>query len=108
LTLQAWKTAERRAAAALGGQRHIRFDRTESACDVDHDLLSVECKYRKRLPTLVKAAMAQAERYSDGAKIPAAVLFERGQRGGFVVLRLADFAELFGEFRSLHVTEEIP
>jgi hypothetical protein len=68
----------------------------ESAPDVEHELLCLEVKYRKRLPALLEKAMNQALRYVTAKKVPAVVLFEKGKRGGLVVLRLQDFADLFG------------
>ena len=42
-----WKRHERETARALGGQRNSRGgDFGQSMADVEHPLLSVECKYR--------------------------------------------------------------
>jgi len=95
--MTAWKSAERRAARVLGGKRHVRLDLFEPGPDVDHPLLSIEVKYRRRLPALLEKAIAQAASY-DNRKPPAVVLFERGRIDGLVVLRLSHFASLFGAF----------
>lgn len=94
---EGWKALERLAAAALGGQRHIRWNRFERAADIDlpaeGPAIVVECKYRKRLPKLLADGLAQAAGYAPG-KAPVLVIKERGQAGALVVLRLADFSKL--------------
>jgi hypothetical protein len=88
-----WKRHERETAKALGGERHVRSNFSESAVDVEHPVFSVECKYRKRLPKLMTDAMAQAASYTS-EKIPLAVLKEKGRRGAFAILRLDDFKNI--------------
>ena len=99
--MDSWKTLEKLAAAALGGQRHIRWDRGESAPDVDlppSSPFTVECKYRKRLPALLLTGLLQAARYGPG-RVPLLVVKERGQTGALAVLRLEDLARLLKEAR---------
>jgi hypothetical protein len=92
----AWKSAERHAAKALGGQRNSRGgDFGKSAPDVEHPLFSVECKYRKQLPKLLREGLAQASRY-DPTKPPLLVVKERYQKGALVVMQLADFTDRVG------------
>jgi hypothetical protein len=94
----AWKAAERQAAKALNGKRNQRgADFSKSLPDVEHPLFSVECKYRKVLPRLLNLGLAQAARY-DGTKPPLLVVKQKYQRGALVVLRLADFTDLLGNF----------
>ena len=92
----AWKNAERQAAKGLGGKRHSRgADFGKSEPDVTHALFSVEVKYRKALPRLLRLGLDQATAY-DKRKPPLLVIKERYQRGALVVLRLSDFTDLFG------------
>ena len=97
--MTAWKDLERSTARVLGGQRNSRGgDFSQSMADVEHPLLSIEAKYRAKLPRLLVDGMAQAAGY-DKAKIPVLVVKERYQRGALVVLRLKDFEDLFGDIR---------
>ncbi|MBM4255922.1 MAG: hypothetical protein FJ147_08500 [Deltaproteobacteria bacterium] len=92
----AWKQAERQTAKALGGVRTKRgSDFSQSMPDVEHPLFSVECKYRKALPRLLRLGLAQARAY-DSSKPPLLVVKERYQQGALVVLHLSDFVDLFG------------
>jgi len=100
---KAWKNLERTAAKALGGTRNTRGgDFGKSAPDVEHSLFSIECKYRKSLPILLRQGLEQARAY-DLKKPPLLVLKEKGKHGALVVLKLADFEDLFGK---LHQPEE--
>ena len=93
---QAWKAAERQAAKVLGGKRNSRgADFGKSAPDVEHPLFSVECKYRKQLPRLLRLGLEQAADY-DRNKPPLLVVKEKGMHGALVVLRLADFIDVVG------------
>ena len=97
----AWKQAEKQAARVLGGKRNQRgADFSQSCPDVEHPLFTVEVKYRKALPRLLRLGLEQAQRYSS-TKPPLLVVKERGQRGALVVLRLADFVDLFGPLQEL-------
>ena len=95
----AWKDLERSTAKALGGTRiGSTFQSGRLAVsqpDIAHPLFSVECKYRAKLPSLLRLGLEQAARYSS-TKPPLLVVKERGQKGALVVLRLADFVDLFG------------
>jgi len=96
-----WKNLERKAARVLGGKRNSRgMDFSLSMSDVEHPLLSIECKYRKKISGFLKDGLKQAERYAPG-KIPVLVLKEKGMRGELTVLRLSDFQRLFGEIKGL-------
>ncbi|HEV8715787.1 MAG TPA: hypothetical protein VGX03_23530 [Candidatus Binatia bacterium] len=91
-----WKNAERQAAKALGGTRNQRgADFSQSLPDVEHSLFSVEVKYRKALPRLLRLRLEQAARY-DQSKPPLLVVKQRFQRGALVVLNLSDFVALVG------------
>ena len=97
----AWKDLERNTAKALGGKRNQRgADFSQSCPDVEHPLFTVEVKYRKALPRLLRLGLEQAQRYSS-TKPPLLVVKERGQRGALVVLRLTDFVDLFGPLQEL-------
>ena len=92
----AWKNAERQAAKALGGTRNPRgADFSQSLSDVAHPLFTVEVKYRKTLPRLLRLGLEQAAAY-DRSKPPLLVVKERGMHGALVVLRLSDFVDLLG------------
>lgn len=86
-----WKNHERKTAAALGGKRISRgMDFSLSAPDIEHPLLSVECKHRQKISGFLKDGLKQAERYYP-EKIPVLVLKEKHMRGELVVIRLSDF-----------------
>jgi len=92
----AWKRAELQTARALGGKRNQRGrDFSQSMPDVEHHFFSVEVKYRKALPRLLRLGLEQAKRY-DPSKPPLLVIKERYQRGALVVMHLADFVDLLG------------
>lgn len=74
---------ERQAAALLGTKR-VKRSRFESAPDCEPVslpcgvVLAPEVKTRKRLPKLITAALAQAERYGPPGSIPVAILSATG------------------------------
>lgn len=91
-----WKRHERQTAKALGGRRLSRgMDFSKNLPDIEHPLLSIECKYRKKISSFLKDGIAQARRYNPD-KIPCLVLKERNMKGGLILLRLRDFEDLFG------------
>lgn len=67
-----------------------------------------EVKYRKRLPLLVTAALAQATSYSILGQRPVAVLYEKGARRGIACLWLDDFARLLEASRKAPDPEASP
>lgn len=97
-----WKALERKAAGALNGRRNIdrAGDYHLSRPDVEHPLLSCECKYRRKLSKFLVDGIRQAEGYHP-EKIPVLILKERNMRGELVVIRLSDFQDLFGEIKGL-------
>jgi len=90
-----WKRAEKKAAALVGGKRHIR-GRFESAPDVDGGRFSAESKWRSRLPVYLAKAMAQAEKFATPDRPPIVYLWERLKRRGLVVMRSDDFRKIVG------------
>ena len=96
------KSAEERAARALGTKRIRRRHYGESAPDLEPvvlpsgAMLGPEVKSRKRLPRLVTGALDQACRYFGTRAIPVAVLFQKGAQKGIVCLDLDTFARLVG------------
>ncbi|MEW6417615.1 MAG: hypothetical protein AB1480_05785 [Nitrospirota bacterium] len=89
-----WKNLERKAAKTLNGKRNSRGqDFSLSIPDVEHPLLSIECKYRKKISSFLKEGLKQAEKY-DPEKIPVLILKEKNMRGEIVVMRLSDFQNL--------------
>jgi hypothetical protein len=92
----AWKTHERTTAKALGGTRQSRgANFGQSLPDIEHSIFSVECKYRKQLPRLLRLGLDQASHYDEN-KVPVLVVKERNQKGSLVVMRTRDFTSLFG------------
>ncbi len=88
------KNLERKAAKTIGGKRNSRGnDFSQSMPDVEHPLLSIECKYRKKISGFLKDGLKQAERYYP-EKIPVLILKEKHMRGELVVIRLSDFEGL--------------
>lgn len=96
-----WKTLERKVARVLKGKRNTRGgDFSLSIPDVEHPLLSIECKYRKKISSFLKEGLRQAEGYNPD-KIPVLILKEKYMKGEIVVMRLSDFQDLFGEIKGL-------
>ena len=93
-----WKDTERELARRLNGHR---VGNTGSATpDVVTDWLAVEVKTRKALPDWLWQGMAQAVRNNDGdGRLPVLLLHQTGARhdDDFVVMRLYDFREWFGD-----------
>lgn len=96
-----WKALERKAAKALGGKRNIDrgMDYHLSRQDVEHPLLSVECKYRAKISSFLKDGLKQAEKY-DPSKIPVLVLKEKHMKGELAILRLSDFQDIILKIRT--------
>ncbi len=93
-----WKHAEHRAAKVLGGKRHVRTSRLESAPDVEAvPDLSIEVKWRAALPRLVVESLKQAARYAKAGQTPCAVLYQKRSRKGIVCVYADDFAKMRGE-----------
>lgn len=98
-----WKALERKAARTLKGKRNIDrgMDYHLSRPDVEHPLLSIECKYRAKISGFLKDGLKQAQRYAP-EKIPVLILKEKNMRGELAVIRLADFQGLIaGEITGL-------
>ena len=57
-----WKACERRVAELLGGRRvPVSGRQRGDTPDVLHEWLSIEVKFRRRLPAWIEVAMKQAE-----------------------------------------------
>ncbi len=96
-----WKNLERKTAKTLRGRRNNRGnDFSQSMPDVEHPLLSIECKYRKKISGFLKDGLRQAEKYNPD-KIPVLILKEKNMKGELIILRLRDFQDLFGEIKGL-------
>jgi hypothetical protein len=77
---QAWKALEREAAKTLVGKRVSRgADFSESAPDVDHEVFSIECKYRSVGFTELYDYLKQAASYSED-KLPVAIIRQKGKK----------------------------
>jgi hypothetical protein len=97
MTEKAWKYAERRIAALLGGARVPVSGRGRGdAPDVHHPDLSIEVKSRKTLPAWLEDALKQAEASARDGQLPVAVLHGRRRRyrNALVVLRVSELAKL--------------
>ena len=96
-----WKGLERKVAKSMNGRRNSRGnDFNLSIPDVEHPLLSIECKYRAKISGFLKDGIRQAEKYRP-EKIPALILKEKNIRGELVVIRLSDFQNLFEQIKGL-------
>ena len=94
-----WKSLERKTARALSGKRNSRGkDFSQSISDVEHPLLSIECKYRAKISGFLKDGIRQAEKYHPD-KIPVLILKEKHMKGELVIIRLSDFQGLFREIK---------
>lgn len=62
------------------------------APDIEHNWLSVECKYRAKLPAWMHDAMDQAIKSAQPRQMPAVILVEKGRRTGesYICFRLSD------------------
>lgn len=88
-----WKNVERRIADLFGGKR-VTSKYTDVE-DVDHPWLSIEVKYRKQLPALLRDAMAQCVSHTPESKWPLVVVTEHGMiLDGYCVMRVRDFLSL--------------
>ena len=98
MTDKAWKQFERRVAKYIGGERvPITGRQRGDAPDIKHAWLSVECKYRKKLPNWLFEARAQAEASKVGVQLPVQIYAQKGQNTGdaFIVMRLQDFRDRY-------------
>ena len=81
--MTAWKRAERRVAADLGGVRVPVTGRSRGdAPDIAHDRLALEVKHRASLPAWLTGALEQARASRRDGRIPVAVLHASGTRYG--------------------------
>lgn len=97
-----WKRAERRVAQLLGGRRNPVGN--EGKPDVESQWLSVEVKYRARLPQWWTDALTLARRRAKTSQLGILVLRERGKPGGLVIMTLSDFKEWFnGQAQNPHL-----
>lgn len=89
-----WKGAEREICRRLGIQRTGHL----GGADGSGGWLSVEVKHRKTLPAWLHDAMAQAQRHAEDGQLPIVALHEFKQKYGgvYVVMRLGDFVDYFG------------
>jgi hypothetical protein len=90
---KAWKRFERRVAKVVGGERvPVSGRQRGSTPDIEHNWLSIECKYRKSVPEWVKDAMRQAVASQQSRQLPCVIIGEHGQRAedALIVFRLGD------------------
>lgn len=94
-----WKAAERAIAAKMNGERTSNQGLGSAVADVLTESYAVEVKHRAALPGWLLNAVAQARRNAPRGKTPLVVLHEAGSRydDALVVVRLADFQELWGD-----------
>lgn len=89
-----WKAAERRVAAMVGGQRV--GNRGSTTEDVEHALLSIECKHTSKAPKLIVDGLQQARRNAPAGKTPVVVLHPAGSRQYLAILDLSALMALIG------------
>lgn len=99
-----WKNAERRGARLVNGRRLSRGSNFGvSGADIEHQWLSVEVKYRKKIPAYLDQWLAQAAKYAGASKLPLVLLMPKGRwaKNGIVIMRAGDFVEHFGGIKNL-------
>ena len=93
-----WKSAERKIASLLGGQRvPITGRQRGSAPDIAHPTLSIEVKHRENFPAWLLDALDQAEQSMvSGEQVPIAVLHQKGMKyeDCLAVMRLSDLVKV--------------
>jgi len=90
---KAWKACERRIAKYIGGERVPVSGRARGyAPDIEHDFLSVEVKYRAKIPAWIHDAMNQAEASRTDEKVSCVIVCEKWQSAGdsYIFFRLED------------------
>lgn len=90
---KAWKKAERKTAIDIGGERTWWL-----SADVKGSGMSIEVKYRARLPEWLWEAVKQAERNADEDEFPAIRLVEKYKHRSICIMNWDTFVEWFGEF----------
>lgn len=91
----AWKQAEKRAAKTFNGTRNTRGnDFSESIPDITTSFpITVEVKYRKKLPMFLKNILLQALSY-DKNKTPIGYLQEKYSHHALVFMYAEDFKKI--------------
>jgi len=96
-----WKGLEMKVVKSLNGRRNSRGnDFSQSMPEVEHPLLTIECKYRAKISSFLKDGIRPAEGYHP-EKIPGLILKEKRMKCELVVIRLKDFQDLFGRRKGL-------
>ena len=94
---KAWKACERRVAKYIGGERvPITGRQRGDAPDIKHAWLSVEVKYRKKMPEWIKDAYSQAVASKKGPhSMPVVILCEKGEDIGkaWILTELNEFRD---------------
>jgi len=90
--VKAWKVAEKKVAAIVGGTR-IGVTGLPTN-DVKHERLAIEVKHTSKPPVFVVNALAQAKANGEAGKVPLAVIHTKGTRQYLAVLRLEDLVTL--------------
>ena len=88
------KQTERRVVELLGGRRVPASGRArDDSPDVEHPVLAVEVKSRKRLPSWLEEALERADTSAEDGQIPVAILHQYTWRYAdcMVVVRLKNF-----------------
>ncbi len=92
------------AIAKIMGAKRNHFE----AEDLNHPILSIEVKHRKKLPELIKKFMAQAISACAEEKIPCVVMHEGNAQhtDDLVVMRLYDLEDIVGRIMRGSETEK--
>ncbi len=92
-----WKACERRVAKYIGGERvPITGRQRGSEPDISHPWLSVEVKYKEKMPEWIKDAYSQAVASKKGAhSMPVVILCEKGEETGkaWILTELNEFRD---------------
>ncbi len=91
-----WKRAERTVARLLGGERASRATQGMGGPDVTAPGVCCAVKYRASFPAWLQDASGQAREAGRDGRLGVVVLRERGQPGGILLMKLADFIRLRG------------
>ena len=91
---KAWKACERRVAKYIGNAERVPVTGRQrgAAPDIEHAWLSIEVKYRAKLPAWLHDAMAQAVASKRQRQMPCVILCEKGKSTGesLIIFRLED------------------
>jgi hypothetical protein len=95
-----WKRFETRVAKALGGERVPVTGKGRADRDVETSLLFVQCKYRRLIPSWLfnwLGGICDAAKPAGKVGILVLNMPQRDTAEALVIMRLADFRDLYGD-----------